>query len=91
MVTRAVSIHSGFGADGDLTRVSSCSEYVGIRIILTQKHISDTMKIISDSTCTTNTVKQYLQGTIPEDRGGDGPDVLCEVDEGPFGLRKSSY
>jgi hypothetical protein len=44
-----------------------------------------------DSTCTDNTIKQYLQGTIPEDRGGDGPDVLCEVDEGPFGLRKSSH
>ncbi|PVF94959.1 hypothetical protein CPB86DRAFT_788535 [Serendipita vermifera] len=39
-----------------------------------------------DSTCTTNTIKQYLQGTVPDDRGDDGPDVFCQVDQGPFGL-----
>ncbi|CAG8755906.1 3144_t:CDS:2, partial [Acaulospora colombiana] len=39
-----------------------------------------------NSTCTANTIKKYLQGTIPDDKGDDGPDVLCELDEGPFGL-----
>ncbi|PVF95968.1 hypothetical protein CPB86DRAFT_553513 [Serendipita vermifera] len=43
-----------------------------------------------NSTCTTNTIKQYLQGTIPDDKGDDGPDVLCEVNEGPFGLPGST-
>jgi hypothetical protein len=43
-----------------------------------------------DSTCTTNTIKQYLRGTVPEDKGDDGPDVFCEVDVGPFDLRECS-
>jgi hypothetical protein len=47
-----------------------------------------TSKTISVSTCTANTIKQYLQGTIPEDKGDDGPDVFCELDNGPFGLGK---
>ncbi|PVF95980.1 hypothetical protein CPB86DRAFT_787541 [Serendipita vermifera] len=38
------------------------------------------------STCTTNVLQQYLQGTIPGDKGDDGPDVFCAVDQGPFGL-----
>ncbi|PVF95971.1 hypothetical protein CPB86DRAFT_787528 [Serendipita vermifera] len=39
-----------------------------------------------ESTCTANIIKQYLQGTIPEDKSNDGPDVVCEVDIGPFDL-----
>jgi hypothetical protein len=40
------------------------------------------------SNCTANTIKQFLQGKIPDYKGDDGPDVVCEVDEGPFGLRE---
>jgi hypothetical protein len=41
-----------------------------------------------DSTCTSNIIKQYLQGTIPADKGNDDPDVVCDVDHGPFDLRE---
>jgi hypothetical protein len=43
---------------------------------------------LPESNCTANTIKQYLQGTIPDDKGDDGPDVLCQVEQGPFGLRE---
>lgn len=39
-----------------------------------------------DSSCTADTLKKYMQGTIPDDKGNDGPDVVCQTDQGPFGL-----
>ncbi|KIM20518.1 hypothetical protein M408DRAFT_30301 [Serendipita vermifera MAFF 305830] len=36
------------------------------------------------SACIDNVIRSYIEGNPPEDKGDDGPDVVCEVDSTPF-------
>ncbi|CAG8601622.1 2431_t:CDS:2, partial [Acaulospora colombiana] len=55
-----------------------------IQVVSDLQEFEASLLIFAHSNCTTNVIKQYLQGTIPEDKNSDDPDVVCEVDIGPF-------
>ncbi|KIM22451.1 hypothetical protein M408DRAFT_284190 [Serendipita vermifera MAFF 305830] len=40
--------------------------------------------VSNPSSCINEVISSYVKGTVPVDKGDDGPDVVCEVDSTPF-------